>query len=421
MIQKYDLYPGITLRCFPDTRFKQGSMTIQLVSPIQKDTVALNALLPAVLLRGSVSTPDLRAITCKLDNLYGAGVGSIVRRVGDYHCVGLSCNFISDRFALAGDRVLEPVLDYLRELLLEPVLENGVFRAEYVESEKRNLITGIAAQRNDKRAYCSDQMFKKLCEQDSYGIPRLGTIEAVKEITPESLYENYRKLLRTARIDVFYVGQGDLDQIAKLVGAMFRNIERDYYPLPPQTALTPVKAGRFTEELDIAQGKLCMGFTTPINLREGNFAAMQLANVLFGGGMTSKLFMNIREKMSLCYDIGSGYYSGKGIVTVSAGIDWDKAQLVQEEVLRQLKDLCRGAFSEEELEAGRQALLSGLRGTHDTVGSIEGYYATAALSGQPYDPAGYMKALEAVTREDIIRAARTLTLDTVYLLKGVEK
>ncbi|MBO5867657.1 MAG: insulinase family protein, partial [Oscillospiraceae bacterium] len=137
-------------------------------------------------------------------------------------------------------------------------------------------------------------------------------------------------------------------------------------------------------------------------------------------GMTSKLFMNVREKLSLCYDIGSGYYTGKGILTVNAGIDWDKAELVQQEVLTQLDAVCRGDFTDEELEAARSALLSSLKKTCDTVGSIEGYYATAALSGHPYTPEVYMSVLEKITREEIMEVAKTVKLDTVYLLKGVE-
>lgn len=420
MVQTFTVYPGINLRCFPDRRFKQGLLSVQLVTPMNRKTVAMNALIPAVLLRGSVSTPDLRAITLRLDDLYGAGVGAIGRRVGDYQCIGLSCNFISDEFALAGDRVLEPVFSYVRELLLEPVTEKGVFRADFVESEKKNLAANIAAQRNDKRQYCSEQMFRKLCREDSYGIPRMGTIEDVRAIIPEALYRQYKTLLKTARVELFYVGQGDPEQVADLVKTLFRGLDRAYEELPAQTPLTPVRAGSFTEKLEISQGKLCMGFTTPVNLQNGDFVAMQLANVILGGGMTSKLFMHLREKLSLCYDIGSGYYSGKGIVTVSAGIDWEKAELVQKEALAQLEAVCRGEITQEELEAGRQALISGLRGTHDTVGSIEGYYSAAALNGQPYTPEGYIRALSEVTKDAVMEAAKTLTLDTVYLLKGVD-
>ena len=133
MIKTIELYPGVTLRCFPDSRFKQGCLTVQFLRPMCREEAALNALLPAVLLRGCQSAPDLRRITLKLDDLYGASVGALVRRVGDIQTTGLSCGFMDDRFALPGDRVLEPMLAFLEELLLDSPLEAGVFLPTFVE------------------------------------------------------------------------------------------------------------------------------------------------------------------------------------------------------------------------------------------------------------------------------------------------
>ena len=145
---------------------------------------------------------------------------------------------------------------------------------------------------------------------------------------------------------------------------------------------------------------------------------MQVMNTVLGAGMTSKLFMNVREKLSLCYSIGSGYYGTKGIVIVSAGIDFDKEQLTREEVLRQL-DACRdGDITGKELTAAKEALLSSLRATHDAPGSIEGYYATSALSELGMTPADYMDAVNAVTLADVVSAAKQLQLHSTYFLKG---
>ena len=163
-----------------------------------------------------------------------------------------------------------------------------------------------------------------------------------------------------------------------------------------------------------------MGFVTPVTLRSDDFAAMQVMNVIFGAGMTSKLFMQIREKMSLCYDISSGYHSSKGIVTVSSGIEFQHETLVREQVLSQL-DACRaGEISVDELLAAKQALLAQLQSTHDSPGAIEGYYATAALSGLTWTPDVYMEKVSAVTAEDVAKAAQQLQLHTVYFLKGVQ-
>ena len=419
MTHIFELSPGVTLRCFPDNRFKQSALSIQFIRPMNREEAALNALLPAVLLRGCESCPDLRRITLRLDDLYGASVGALVRRVGDYQTTGLHASFIEDRYALQNDAILAPMVDFLRELLFQPVLEAGVFRTDFVESEKRNLIATIESQRNDKRAYAGSQMMKKMCALDSFGIPRLGEKEQVSAITAESLFNHYRKVLQESPVHLFYVGSAQPEQIARLLQPLFRR-ESAPISLPPQTAYQDSGKGEYTEEMDVAQGKLCMGFVTDITLREPDFAAMQVFNALYGAGMTSKLFMNVREKLSLCYDIGSGYHSSKGIFTVSAGIDFDQFHRVRQEVMTQLEACCREDISHEELTAAKQALLAQLRSTHDSPGAIEGYYATAALSGLTMTPADYMQAVEAVTQADVARVANTLALHTVYFLKGVK-
>ncbi len=419
MVKTISLMPGVTLRCFQDKRFKQGFLSLQFVRPMDREEAALNALIPAVLLRGSKNTPDMRAITLRLDDLYGASVGTSVRRIGDHHAVGLCCGFICDKFAMEGDKILQPMVEFLRELLLEPVTENGAFLPEYVESEKKNLIATIAAQRNDKRAYAAARLFANMCREDSFGIPRLGEIAQVKKITPQSAYAHYRKILSESRADIFYVGEAEPEKVAALIMPIFRNIDRNYVNLPEQTPFHPCGGGEFTETMDVAQGKLCMGFATPITLDSPDFAAMQVCNSLFGGGMTSKLFMNVREKMSLCYDIGSTYYGSKGIITVSAGIDCAQEQVTRREIRQQLDAICRGEITQQELTAAKQGLISGLRGIHDTPGSIENYYATAAVSGLSLTPAEYIRAVEQVQLEQVCRVAKTLYLDTVFFLKGV--
>ncbi len=420
MIQTFSLFPGVTLRCFRDSRFKQGALSIQFIRPMDRQEAPLNALIPAVLLRGCTGAPDLRAITLRLDDLYGASVGPLVRRVGDYQTTGLYSGFIADRYGLDGDKILASMADFLRQLLLEPVTENGVFSADFVESEKKNLIAAIEAQRNDKRAYASAQLLRKMCASDSFGIPRLGEAEQVRRITPEAAYAHYRKILTESPVELFYVGEAEPEQVAALMMPVFAGLERNYVNLKEQTPFQSAGGGEFTETMDVAQARLAMGFVTPITLRDPDFVAMQVCNTILGAGMTSKLFMNVREKMSLCYDIGSGYHGSKGIMVVSAGIDFSKEMVVREEVLRQLQAICNGDITPAELVSAKQALCSSLRSTHDSPGAIESYYATAALSGLPMTPAQYLEKVEEVTAQQVSQVAKSLKLDTVFFLKGVQ-
>lgn len=417
MLKTIEILPGIVLRLFTDRRFKQGCLSFQLLRPMAHDEAAKNALLPAVLLRGSEKHPDLRAITEKLDDLYGASVGASVRRVGDYQTTGLYCSFIEDRFT-GGQPVLAPMIAFLRELLFEPVLEDGGFDADFVAGEKKNLIATIESELNDKRAYAMGQLLRKMCKADSYGIPRLGDARTVAAIDAKDLYAHYQNILRTSTIHLFYVGS-DPERAERLLREAFKDLPRDVAPLPPQSPFHDAGGCDETETMDVTQGKLCLGYTTPITNKREDFAAMQVLNVIFGSGMTSKLFMNLREKLSLCYSIGSAYYGSKGIVTVSAGIDFDNEELSRKEIAAQLEACCRGEITEEELTAAKEALLSGLRGVHDSPGAIEGYYATSALSGLSMSVAEYMEAIAAVTAEDAAAAARTLKLHTTYFLKGV--
>ena len=421
MIKTIELLPGITLRCHADTRFKQGCLTFALVRPMNKEEAAMNALIPAILLRGSKNHPDLRTITLKLDDLYGASVGTQVRRIGDYQTTGLACGFVEDRFALNGDRILESMIDFLRELLLEPVTEDDGFSRDYVESEKKNLIATIESELNNKGAYAMSRMLRSMCRADSYGIPRLGEASDVAAIESAALLRHYRRILRESPIHIFYVGSAPAENVAELLMPLLKGIDRDYVNLPGQTPFQDAGGGDMVERMDVAQGKLCLGYVTPITNRSADFAAMQVMNTMFGAGMTSKLFVNVREKLSLCYSIGSGYYGSKGILTVSAGIDFAKEQQTRDEIEKQLEAIRSGEITAAELTAAKEAILSGLRSTHDAPGAIEGYYSTAALSGMGMTPAEYMDAVRAVTAEQVSAAAGTLKLHTTYFLKGVNE
>ena len=418
MIQTTELLPGITLRCFPDDRFKQSCLSIQLRRPLKTEEAAMNALIPAVLLRGCETAPDLREITLRLDDLYGASVGALVRRVGDVQTTGFYCNFIADRYTMGGEALLVPMVEFVGQLLLRPVLEKGAFRKSYVESEKKNLISTLQTQLNDKRVYAGTKLLQLMCKDDPFGVPRLGRVEDAKKVTAQKLYRHYQAILKESPIDLFYVGPQPMAQVAEVLKPLFASLERNVKRCPEQTGFRGGEESHLTQTMDVTQGKLALGYYTPITSRHPDFAAMQVFNTLFGAGMTSKLFVNIREKQSLCYDIGSGYYGSKGILTVNAGIDWEKENHVRQEIEKQLSDCIAGQISQEELAGAKESLCSSLLGTHDSPGAIEGYYESGALSGHSCTPEQYIDQVRAVTVEDCARVAKTLRCHSSFFLKG---
>jgi predicted Zn-dependent peptidase len=422
MYQTLEIAPGVRLHCLHSSRFKQGVLSVQFLRRMDKNEAALNALVPDILLRGCQSAPDLQSITARLDDLYGASVGAQVRRIGDYQTTGLACGFIDDRFALPGDRVLSPSLEMVREILLEPKLVHGIFDPEFVESEKKNLIADIEAELNDKRAYAASRMIRSMCAGDSFALSLRGEKEDVEAITAQSLYAHYQKVLTTSPVELFFVGSADAEEVARELMPLATAIAADPMSLPEQTGLNlTAEAREFSETMDLNQGKLSMGFTTPVTNRHPDFAAMQVFNALYGAGMTSKLFVNVREKLSLCYYAGSGYYGSKGIVTVSSGIEVANYETAKAEILRQLALTAAGEITEAELTAAKTGIISGLRSVPDAPGALENFYGTAYIAGMAYDLPGYIEAISAVTAEDVARCAKTLELHTVFFLKGEAK
>ncbi len=420
MQQTLTLFPGVTLRCRKATRFKQGALSLQFLRPMCREEAALNALIPSVLLRGCRDYPDLQRITLRLDDLYGASIGTLVRRIGDYHATGFYCGFIEDRFALRGDAILAPLLELVGKLLLDPCTENGAFLPNFVESEKVNLISTIDSQRSDKRAYASNKLLETMCQGDSFAVPRLGTVEAVRAITPEGAFAHYRKVLEESPVEIYYVGSMEPGQVADLLRPLFAELPRRIRPLPAQTPLVPAPECRTEERMDVAQGRLCLGYLTHVNQYDPRFAAMQLAGCIFGGGMTNRIFNRIREELSLCYEISSSYYGSKGVLTVAAGIDFDKQAAVEQELDTILAQLQAGAATATELDSARQYLLSGLRSVYDSPGAMENYFSTCAILGLDRTPESHAKALEAVTLADLTEAFGSIRKHSSFFLRGYD-
>lgn len=418
MVQTFEILPGVTLRHIQDHRFKQGCLSIQFLRPMAAQEAGLNALIPAVLLRGCEGYPDLQRITEKLDDLYGASVGTLVRRIGDYQTVGFYCGFIEDRFALHGDQILAPMLDFVGQLLLQPIREDGGFCRDFVESEKRNLISVIDSEFSDKRSYAATQLLKIMCREDSFGVPRLGETESIRNIDAVSAYAHYQTILQESPLELFYVGSAPMETVAALLRPMLLRIPREPNPLPPQLPFHNVPGKQVDERQQIAQAKLALGFVTPITNHDRRFAAMQVFNTVFGSGMTSKLFMQVREKLSLCYAIGSGYYGSKGILTVNAGIDSAQHQKAQNAIFAQLDACKQGQISEEELLSAKSAILSSLQAVYDSPGAMEGFFSTAAISGLARTPETYAAEVSAVSVADVVAAANTVAFHSSFCLRG---
>ena len=423
-VTRRELFPGVWLRAVHTNKFKSSYLSVTLLTPLAKETAGANALIPEVLRRGTAVHPDMEALSAALDELYGGAIEPAVRKKGETQCVGFVASFLDDAYALKGEKLLEPAADLLGELLLKPYTENGVFSAGYTAGEKANLIDRIRAQINDKRTYAVQRLTQEMCKYEAFGVDKLGDEESVSAITPESLWQRYQELLRTARVEVYYCGSADPDRVAEALRAALDKLPVNEDRVDPEeTIVVPdAKTPRRVEEaLDVAQGKLTMGFRTGgLTCWEGDYPALTMCNAVFGGTTLSKLFMNVREKLSLCYYASSMMEKMKGLVLVSSGIEFDKYQTALDEILAQLENIRRGEIEDWELEGARRTLISGHLSTLDDQGRQEEFWLGQAAAGLDATVEELAAQFETVTREQVAAAARKLELDTIYFLKGKE-
>ena len=419
MNHRTEILPGVYLTAVQSDKFKTGCFSLNLLRPMKKEEAAANALIPSVLLRGSETCPDIASISAKLDELYGASVGTLVRKKGEVQLVGFYCDYVQDEYV--DEPVFAPVMAFLAELLLNPRLENGAFPEAVVDSEKLNLENAMLSRINDKRTYAASQLIRTMCAGQPYGIPRIGDPDDLTEITAKSLYAHYRDLLATSRVELFYMGSLSPEAVAKVLQTVLADLPRAEAFVPVGT--TPAPAARplqeKTERLDVTQGKLSLGFFTDITAKDPRYPALVLAATVFGGGATSKLFTNVREKMSLCYYASASFEKFKGVLSVSSGVEFSKLETAKTEILRQLEACKAGDITDAELESARGYLVSDLKIAMDSPGRLDDYYMGQILLEQDGTMEDLASAIARVTKQEAADAIQALRLDTIYALEGV--
>ncbi len=417
--QRIELMPQVYLTVLETDRFRTNCLSLNILRPLRQEEAALGALLPDVLLRGCRMCPDMGKISAWLDERYGAGAQAVVRKKGEIQSIGFFLDYIDEKFVEPGARLTEDICRLLGSFLLEPVTENGVFRQDYVDGEKVNLINAILAQINDKRTYASNRLRQEMFPNEPYGVSKNGERAEAEAITPEALYRYYRHILAHSRIELVFAGRTDPDQLAGYLRDALKDLPREQTdPVVTETGPMPETVREITEDMDITQGNLVMGFRSGITAKDPEYPAFVVFNAVYGGGVTSKLFRRVREELSLCYYASSGTDRFKGIMLVSSGVDSDNYTRARDEILRQL-DLCRdGDFTEEELHFAKSALRSNLRSSEDSLMAMEDFCLGQEIGGFTYTPEALSEAIAAVTPEDVRAVARRIRLDTIFFLKG---
>lgn len=422
--KRTQLFPGVWLRTVHTDKFKSAYLSLTLMTQLNRENASANALLPRVLRRGTMVHPDMESLSAALDELYGGAVEPAVRKKGESQCVGFLASFLDNAYALNGEDILSGAAELLGEMLLNPLTRDGVFDPDYVEGEKANLIDELRGQINDKRIYATRRLTQLMCREESFGADKLGQEDKVAAITPESLWARYQKLLSSAQIEVYYSGSADPERVREIMERVFSALPVSQEREEPECEVrihAEQEPNVIEEVMDVNQGKLAMGWRTGgITVWEEECPALVLCSAVFGGTSMSKLFMNVRERLSLCYYASSALEKQKGLMIVSSGIEFQNYETAKREILAQLEDVKAGKITDDELEGARRILINQYRSIEDEQGRMEEYWLGQAAAGTEDAPGTLAARLETVTGEQIAQVARKLELDTVYFLKGKE-
>lgn len=412
---------GIELINVNASHFKTNELSVNIAVPLKKETASANALLINLLSRRSKTYPTLAALNKKLANLYGAAVSGGVIKQGEYQVLKLGITSIDDRFSLDESSISLEGIKLLCDMIFNPKLdENGLFEQKDIEDEKRILIEKIEAEENEKRTYVLRKAEELMFADEPYSINRYGTIESVKAVNSNDLICAWQNVLKSGKIVVIGVGGANVGALKETLENAFGSIERDYNGLPESVFVPSCeKVKDHTERIDVKQGKLVLGFRVNLKSDDELTTAMITFSNVFGGGPFSKLFANVREKLSLCYYCSAQYNRSKSFIMVQCGCNEENMDKAISEILNQLEAIKNGDF-DEELKSSVMAMSDTYTSVEDMPEVLENFYASQIVYDKTKSPLEYAENCKRVTKEQVQKCAQLLSLDTIYRLASKE-
>ena len=406
---------GVGYSTIIDPKFKTNKIQVIFITDLLEETAAENAMAIGVMGSSNKNYKNIGEITEKLNALYGANINVQVTRQGDFQRLAIGVNSINNRYALENEDVSGEVMQILLDCIFSPNAENDEFGKEPFDFRKKDLLDTIDAEINNKRGYAVLKAGQKAFDGENAGNSPYGTKETASAVTPSSAFEAYKKLLSDAQVEIYFVGSEEDPSVEEKMTKAFSSYKRNTTSYKFMN-FSPLKNEiyRCEEKLDVNQCKMVMAFKTDSTDKY----AVKLMNTIFGGTPFSKLFLNVREKLSLCYYCAANYNGLKGSIFVDCGIEEENIEKAEKEILNQLEDMKNGNFSQEDIDNSILSIANSLKSIGDTTSSYINWYNSCFIQDENITPEQSLEKYKAVTKQQLIDAANSLKLDTVYVMKG---
>lgn len=416
--QTIEIKQGIKFHKIETNKFKTNLFAVFFSLPLTRQTVTKNALLAAILRRGTANMKTQEEISKNLEEMYGASFDCGIEKTGDSHTIKFYLESINDEFLPEKEDLLKKSLDILLDIAFNPLIENGKFKEEYVEQEKENLKQIIEGKIDNKGSYALERCIEEMYKNKAYGLYKYGYIEDLNKITAQDLYNYYKQVINECKIDIFASGilPQNTEELVKQNENIIKLQERNIQIKDEEKEL-PEKEKVVEESMDITQGKLVIGLDVTSNVENLSYITM-CYNTILGGGANSKMFQNVREKASLAYTVGSNFLKRKHNIMIRAGIEIENYEKALEIIKEQLKDMQEGNFTEEDIENAKNLIIATIENIPEEQDTEISYYLGQELAGTNISVEEYKEKIQNVTKEQIVEVAKSVKMNTVYFLKN---
>ncbi|MBQ6895199.1 MAG: insulinase family protein [Clostridia bacterium] len=417
--EKYNISDNINLYVIKDKKYKTVLASTYLHRKLERCEVTMNALLSKVLRNATAKYSSLLDLSIYAEKLFGLGFDIGITKRANVQSLVSQVSFLNDRYSEGS--ILEESLCLMLDMLFEPYVVDDGFCKEHVVNQKKNLKDDIESLINDKRAYASVRCLEEMCKGEENAIVEIGYIEDLDKINEKNLYYHYKSIIFSSPVDIFLVGDVDAAEIVKLLKEYFAKFRFDICPIKISGEVKLASEEKYVEDnLSVNQGKLSIGLRTGISLDNPLYYALLAGNSIFGSGAHSKLFNNVREKLSLCYYAYSRLDKYNGIMMIGSGIEFDKFEKTKDAILKELNAVKNGDFTDEELSVAKEYIISTFSSYEDSPGLLTDYYLGMAFSDKFLSISDVCEKIKKVSREEIIESFKNVAVDTVYFLNGKE-
>lgn len=400
-------------------QYKTNLISIYIKRPLDRSEVTKNSLLPYVLRSGSKELKTQSVMVKALQELYGSSFSAGVHKIGEKQILSFKLAYTDEKYL--EEKIAGPVIRILMDMVFEPLVEEGGFRSSYVDLEKEVLSEAILSKINNKDTYAMERLTHHMCEGEPFSIPEDGFVEDLEQIDAQTLYAHYREVIESSEIDIALAGNIDKELVVGILRSYLEHKRGELKHIPREEIRKEIdRPKEIIEKMQVAQGKLGIGYRTDIDVRDDLYIPLTVYNVILGGGVSSKLFLNVREKHSLSYSIGSGLEPMKSLLYIRAGIETCDLEKAKTLIFAEVEDMKKGNITETELTNAKMYLINAIRSVNDSIWSISDYMYMLSVQGRDQTVEEIMDQIRAVTIDMVVEAAQKIRLDTIYFLTNDE-